>query len=568
MASRGKWALAALACLAAVLTAATFAQAVEQTPKNGCTSPQAYSGSITSAPFTPAGSVEFGAQIDFLGWLEIESVSPGGYDNITVEYRVPSDPPDTWTSVGDMFGQSTPPSPGGPDQPYSNNGTNAAPSFQPYLFTLPLSTNNVAGTQVRIRFDTVDSTYQGFRGVGIDELNISATVPISVDFENGVPAGWTLDGPSGPGGPFWQIPLVPQNISVKSPEVNPELVTLPGGAALPARPTGETRYAWFGNADSGTFCGPDFGIRNVGPETTITTGPPASTASADATFEFTATEPGFFECQLDGGGFQFCSSPQTYSGLADGNHTFEVRATDFTGNVDPTPATHTWTIRPAELSDLDNPTIGVDVNVDQVSGIVMVAVPRNAARAAGSGRASQKGLTFVPLSEARQVPVGSFLDTRRGKVRLESATNRAGKRQRGTFFNSLFQVRQSRKRSARGLTDLVLKGSSFRRCNVGSGKGASAALSRRQIRQLRANARGRFRTSGRNSSATVRGTEWGVIDRCDGTLTKVRRGKVVVRDFRRKKQHHPDRRQELPGEGAGLAEEPGRASAARRRRGS
>ena len=32
----------------------------------------------------------------------------------------------------------------------------------------------------------------------------------------------------------------------------------------------------------------------------------------------------------------------------------------------------------------------------------------------------------------------------------------------------------------------------------------------------------------------MRGTVWDTIDRCDGTLTKVRRGRVVVRDFRRK----------------------------------
>ena len=97
-------------------------------------------------------------------------------------------------------------------------------------------------------------------------------------------------------------------------------------------------------------------------------------------------------------------------------------------------------------------------------------------------------------------------------------------------------MRQSKKRSARGLTDLILKGSSFSRCGrAGRGKGASASLSRRRIRRLRANAQGRFRTSGRNSSATVRGTIWDVTDRCDGTLTHVKRGKVIVRDFRRKK---------------------------------
>jgi hypothetical protein len=195
----------------------------------------------------------------------------------------------------------------------------------------------------------------------------------------------------------------------------------------------------------------------------------------------------------------------------------------------------TWTIRETTLADLPNPQYGVSVNVDQVSGTVRVGIPSAAARSAGSAHASQKGITFVPLSEARQVPVGSFLDTRKGTVRLQSAKNPLGARQTGTFLQSLFQVRQSKKRSARGLTDLVLKGSSFSRCRASSSQDASAALSRRTIRRLRANARGSFRTSGRNSSATVRGTVWQVEDRCDGTLTKVRRGRVVVRDFRRKK---------------------------------
>jgi Tol biopolymer transport system component len=189
---------------------------------------------------------------------------------------------------------------------------------------------------------------------------------------------------------------------------------------------------------------------------------------------------------------------------------------------------------PLTLADLDNPTLGVDVNVQAISGTVLVGIRGAAASAAGPGRASQKGIAFVPLTEARQIPVGSFLDTRRGKVRLESA-NPAGRRQRGNFFSGLFQVRQSKKRSARGLTDLVLKGSSFRACRAGRSKGASAALSRRRIRQLRANARGRFRTSGRHSSATVRGTAWQMEDRCDGTLTRVKRGRVVVRDFRRRR---------------------------------
>ena len=189
---------------------------------------------------------------------------------------------------------------------------------------------------------------------------------------------------------------------------------------------------------------------------------------------------------------------------------------------------------PLHLADLDDPTLGVDVNVEALAGTVLVGIPNAAARAARTGRASQKGITFVPLSEAQQIPVGSFLNTRRGTVRMESA-NLAGRRQRGNFSRGLFQVKQSRKRRLKGLTDLVMKGSSFRPCRAAGAKRASASLSRRAIRRLRSSARGRFRTTGRNSSATVRGTKWEVIDRCDGTLTKVTRGRVAVRDFRRKR---------------------------------
>jgi hypothetical protein len=145
---------------------------------------------------------------------------------------------------------------------------------------------------------------------------------------------------------------------------------------------------------------------------------------------------------------------------------------------------------------------------------------------------------FIHLEEATEIPVGSFLNTTRGTVRLTAAVNTAGKTQSGNFSRGVFQVVQSRRRSARGLTELRLKGGNFRRCDprLPIGRLPSAAqLSRRTIQRLRSNARGRFRTRGRNSSATVRRTVWETIDRCDGTLTKVRRGRVAVRDFRRKK---------------------------------
>ena len=212
-----------------------------------------------------------------------------------------------------------------------------------------------------------------------------------------------------------------------------------------------------------------------------------------------------------------------------GNHAiFRLRDTAVSGTPPPPPPPG-----PRTLADLPDPVQGTIVNVDQLAGTVLVGLRGAAARAAGA-HSSQKGITFVPLTEARQVPVGSFLDTRRGKVRLQSARNRRGTRQQGDFSAGLFQVLQSRKASARGLTTLALKGSHFRRCGrSGHGKRAQAASHIR--RRLRSSARGRFRTRGRHSAATVRGTVWLTTDRCDGTLTKVTRGKVAVRDFRRKR---------------------------------
>jgi hypothetical protein len=172
------------------------------------------------------------------------------------------------------------------------------------------------------------------------------------------------------------------------------------------------------------------------------------------------------------------------------------------------------------------PVLGRTVNVSVVRGRIRI-------RRRGRRR-------FVRLTDASQIPVGSLIDARRGTVRLTTATPGGGT-QSGDFSGGIFQVLQSRRRRAKGLTTLPLRGGNFRRCrtrarrSVLSGPGAEAAQSRRRIRRLRGNARGRFRTRGRNSSATVRGTIWDTIDRCDGTLTSVRVGRVLVRDFGRRR---------------------------------
>lgn len=80
------------------------------------------------------------------------------------------------------------------------------------------------------------------------------------------------------------------------------------------------------------------------PAPSIVDSPPDTFNSSDASFSFTDDEANVsFLCGLDGGPYGDCVSPQAYSGLADGSHTFEVEAKDAAGNTSP-PTSYSWTI--------------------------------------------------------------------------------------------------------------------------------------------------------------------------------------------------------------------------------
>lgn len=82
------------------------------------------------------------------------------------------------------------------------------------------------------------------------------------------------------------------------------------------------------------------------PQTTITSMPPNPSGSSTASFTYESNEPGSsFECKLDGAPFAGCPAAGiAYTGLADGTHTFQVRATDSSDNTDPTPAGYTFDV--------------------------------------------------------------------------------------------------------------------------------------------------------------------------------------------------------------------------------
>jgi len=80
------------------------------------------------------------------------------------------------------------------------------------------------------------------------------------------------------------------------------------------------------------------------PDTAILEGPRGTVGNSTATFDLFSEGGARFACRLDGADFADCTTPLELTGLGDGPHTLDVRATDESGNTDPTPASRTWTV--------------------------------------------------------------------------------------------------------------------------------------------------------------------------------------------------------------------------------
>ena len=188
------------------------------------------------------------------------------------------------------------------------------------------------------------------------------------------------------------------------------------------------------------------------------------------------------------------------------------------------------------------PVLGQTENAQPVSGTVFIRL--------ASGQ-------FVRLTGAQQIPSSAVIDALHGTLKLTTATGGGtggardaaakGKKpktktQSGTFGGAIFKVTQARAGATKGLTTLALleaafKGApSYALCTKHTaGDASAAAVSSKVLQLLHASAHGKFRTSGRYSAATVRGTIWTVADRCDGTLTHDVTDSVAVADFVRHK---------------------------------
>jgi hypothetical protein len=161
------------------------------------------------------------------------------------------------------------------------------------------------------------------------------------------------------------------------------------------------------------------------------------------------------------------------------------------------------------------PVFAKTIEATPVFGTVLVQVP-------GSK-------TFVPLANVRTLPVGSVIDARKGRVRLEAANGKGGF-SFADFYEGVFKLLQ--KKTDKGIVQLDLFGASFKSCGKG---GIAADKKSKSIRHLWGQGSGKFRTSGRFATATLRGTTWLTDDQCGGTLVRVTVGSVTVRDIPKKK---------------------------------
>jgi hypothetical protein len=173
--------------------------------------------------------------------------------------------------------------------------------------------------------------------------------------------------------------------------------------------------------------------------------------------------------------------------------------------VPPTP-TPTIVIEPPVLL----PVAGVTVVSRPESGSVRVRVPGAAA--------------FAPLEGAQTIPVGATVDARKGAVTVVS--DAGGSTASARVAAGIFTIRQAR--AAGSIPSLVVATAAgqARACAPGRPRPRSRSG---VVRKLSGATQGTFRVVPKKGIVTGRNATWTTADRCDGTLTTVRRGRVTVR---------------------------------------
>ena len=215
----------------------------------------------------------------------------------------------------------------------------------------------------------------------------------------------------------------------------------------------------------------------------------------------------------------------------DTTYSYRLLATSDRGTVTSAPGSFTTGAITATLTPTPTPTPTPSGGTSQAVPPPQPGKTADAGPVSGTVYIKTPGGKFVPLAADAPIPLGSEIDATKGVVRISTAPA-PGQQQDADFSAGRFvlaQVPASAKPHASQasalVTELRLSGPQPRLCT------RKAHASKAKTRRLWGDGKGAFRTVGRFSAATVRGTKWLVEDRCDGTLTRVARGTVRVDDF-------------------------------------
>ena len=296
----------------------------------------------------------------------------------------------------------------------------------------------------------------------------------------------------------------------------------------------------------GTTAAPTVGITAAGFSGSVVPGGLATTASFQYGLDpkYTGGGPIVYTnstpAQTVGADFSSHSVSASVSGLVP-NALYHVRLIASNSAGTTFGADTTFTTNPAPPPT--QPTLGQTFNIAPVSGVVLVKI---------------NGV-FVPLTQLRQIPQNVLINALHGTLQLITAAGGGPsgahdaaakhkpkiKTQKGSFGGAIFKLNQTKSGAGKGLVTLTLVESAFKGapsyalCKKGgkkkAGDASAAAASSKVLQLLHASAKGKFKTTGKYSAATVRGTKWTIADRCDGTVTHDVTDSVAVTDFVRHK---------------------------------
>ncbi len=258
---------------------------------------------------------------------------------------------------------------------------------------------------------TVTAVYKGFTASSTSSSSTVLTAPTITTSPPSISASTSASFSfTGGGGSSFQCSLDgAAYASCTSPPAYPGLAT--GSHAFSVR------------AISGSSIGPSttytWTIDTAAP--TITSAPTNPTNSTSASFAFAGPEGSYtFQCRLDSGSFASCTSPQSYTGLTAGSHTFSVRAVSSDGGTTAA-ASSTWLVDlTAPSSAVTFPATGSSSNNTRwATGCATAGLCGTAADTGGAGVKQVQvsiqqgsgnywnGTSFASATEVKQTATGT-----------------------------------------------------------------------------------------------------------------------------------------------------------------